>query len=88
MGLCVLAGDGSGFVLDRWECVGLRGWRGSWLVVYGRRWVGKSWLVRRCVGWDYYVVLGRSGFCSVFDKICPFYVIYLLFLLYGKILKL
>lgn len=51
-------------VIDRWECEQLK-MLGGWLLVYGRRKVGKTWLLRRCVEWDVYVVVGRDGFCWV-----------------------
>ncbi len=51
-----------GCVLDRGECVELAGTSAS-LLVYGRRKVGKTWLVRNCVEWDGYFLVTRDGRC-------------------------
>ena len=52
-------------VIDRWECGCLaeRGSRGGWLLVYGRRKTGKTWLLRRCYPWSIYATVTRSGEC-------------------------
>uniref|UniRef100_A0A7C4FEG0 ATP-binding protein n=1 Tax=Thermofilum pendens TaxID=2269 RepID=A0A7C4FEG0_THEPE len=54
-------------VIDRWECWSLRegSASGAWLLVYGRRKTGKTFLLRRCVDPAVYVTIGRSGFCLV-----------------------
>ena len=50
-------------VIRRWECRLLEGWRGGWLLVYGRRKTGKTWLLRRCFRHDAYVVVTRRLSC-------------------------
>uniref|UniRef100_A0A7J3X5F9 ATP-binding protein n=1 Tax=Thermofilum pendens TaxID=2269 RepID=A0A7J3X5F9_THEPE len=54
-------------VIDRWECWSLREGpaSGAWLLVYGRRKTGKTFLLRRCVDSAVYVTIGRSGLCLV-----------------------
>jgi len=54
-------------VIDRWECWSIReGAAGrTWLLVYGRRKTGKTFLLRSCAGAAIYVTVGRSGFCLV-----------------------
>ncbi|AEM38513.1 hypothetical protein Pyrfu_0644 [Pyrolobus fumarii 1A] len=56
-------------VIDRWECVALERLvgEGVWLLVYGRRKTGKTWLLRRCVSWSVYATVTRSGECIVED---------------------
>ncbi len=49
-------------VIDRWECEALKGIKG-WVLVYGRRKTGKTFLVRRCLSWDLYVLVSRGGEC-------------------------
>ncbi|HID41091.1 MAG TPA: ATP-binding protein [Pyrodictium sp.] len=50
-------------VLERWECSYLAERSGGWLLVYGRRKTGKTWLLRRCVEWSLYATVARSGEC-------------------------
>ncbi|NPA96638.1 MAG: ATP-binding protein [Crenarchaeota archaeon] len=51
-------------VIDRWECAALK--RGSeWLLVYGRRKTGKTFLLRRCLRWGLYVTITRARSCIV-----------------------
>ncbi len=52
-------------VLRRRECFEIRRLveSGSWLLVYGRRKTGKTWLIRRCTPWGIYAVVTRSGEC-------------------------
>ncbi|MEM2410149.1 MAG: ATP-binding protein [Thermofilaceae archaeon] len=48
-------------VIERWEGY----WLGSekaWTLVYGRRKTGKTFLLKRYVGWDAYYTVGRSGY--------------------------
>ena len=46
-------------VIDRWEGHEINRRRG-WLLVYGRRKVGKTFLLRRSLKWDVYVTITRS----------------------------
>ncbi len=46
-------------VIDRWESYTLNRRRG-WLLIYGRRKVGKSFLLCRFMNWDVYVTITRS----------------------------
>ncbi|QOJ78836.1 ATP-binding protein [Infirmifilum lucidum] len=50
--------------IARRECSWLRATEG-WLLVYGRRKTGKTWLLRRCLDWDMYVTVTRGGECIV-----------------------
>ncbi len=52
-------------VIRRWECSFLSRWRGGWLLVYGRRKTGKTWLLRRCMPHDGYAVVTRRAGCVV-----------------------
>ncbi len=54
-------------VIDRWECGFLRSYRGGWLLVYGRRKTGKTWLLRRCVDWSLYATVSLAGECLIDD---------------------
>lgn len=47
-------------IIDRGEAKKLAGSRG-WLLVYGRRKTGKTFLVRRAVKWDVYFTVRRDG---------------------------
>jgi len=49
--------------IDRWECGFLSNYRGDWLLVYGRRKTGKTWLLRRCVEWGLYATVSLAGEC-------------------------
>ncbi len=60
-----------GVVLDRWECGYLREYRGGWLLVYGRRKTGKTWLLRRCIEWSLYATVAHSGKCVIDDGSGP-----------------
>lgn len=57
-------------VIERWECWSLRGspTREAWLLVYGRRKTGKTFLLRNCVDPSVYVTVGRSSFCLVEER--------------------
>jgi len=46
-------------VIDRWEGEEIKRRKG-WLLLYGRRKVGKSFLLRRLTRWDAYVTITRS----------------------------
>ena len=48
--------------LDRWRNVG------RWVLVYGRRKVGKSFFIRNNVKWDKYYFIGRSGSIFIDDE--------------------
>jgi len=50
--------------ITRRECGWLRSTEG-WLLVYGRRKTGKTWLLRRCLDWDLYATVTRMGECVV-----------------------
>lgn len=50
--------------IHRWECEFLTKNK-NWLLVYGRRKVGKTWLLRRCLKWSLYVTVTRGGTCIV-----------------------
>jgi len=52
-----------GITIDRWECSLLRRHRESWLLLYGRRKTGKTWLLRNCVEWDVYAHVTRASQC-------------------------
>ena len=52
--------------IARWECNYLSR-SGSWMLIYGRRKTGKTWLLRRCLKWTLYVTLTRGGNCIVED---------------------
>ncbi len=54
-------------VIERWECRFLSGWSGGWLLVYGRRKTGKTWLLRRCMRYDVYIVVTRRLSCIVVE---------------------
>jgi hypothetical protein len=57
-------------VIDRWECWSLQKGlaSGAWLLVYGRRKTGKTFLLRSCVKAAVYVTVGRSGLCLVEEE--------------------
>jgi AAA+ ATPase superfamily predicted ATPase len=48
--------------LNRWRSVG------RWVLVYGRRKVGKSFFIRNNVKWDKYYFIGRSGSIFIDDE--------------------
>ena len=48
--------------IKRRECEELRRLKG-WTLVYGRRKVGKTWLIRRCIDWDGYMLVTKGGEC-------------------------
>ncbi len=52
-------------VIDRWEEVFLRGY-GGWVLVYGRRKVGKTFMLKR-LGYSLYTIVSYSGDCIVYD---------------------
>jgi len=52
-------------VIDRWECKALKEHREGWLLVYGRRKTGKTWLLRNCMEWDLYAHVSHAGKCVV-----------------------
>lgn len=54
--------------LDRWECSYLASRRQGWLLVYGRRKTGKTWLLRRCVDWGLYATATGDGECIVEER--------------------
>ncbi len=56
--------------INRWECNALENTR-SWLLVYGRRKVGKTWLLRHCTLWSLYITVTRSGKCVTEDRRKP-----------------
>jgi len=51
-------------VVERWESSFLKQGRG-WLLVYGRRKVGKTFLLRSFLSWNLYVLVSRGGLCFV-----------------------
>jgi len=53
-----------GLVVERWEAEFLRR-SGCWFLVYGRRKVGKTFILRRFLPWDFYVTVSRGGYCIV-----------------------
>jgi len=57
-------------VIHRWECSYLakRSSEQGWVLVYGRRKTGKTWLLRNCVDWGLYATVTRSGECIVEDR--------------------
>ena len=55
-------------VIDRWECNYLSKHQDKWVLVYGRRKTGKTWLLRNCVDWSLYATATRSGECIVEDE--------------------
>jgi len=57
-----------GLVLKRSECRELKELR-NWVLIYGRRKTGKTTLVRDCVKYDYYVVIGYGDMALVEDSI-------------------
>ncbi len=52
-------------MIDRWECSLIRERGNKWLLVYGRRKTGKTWLLRRCSGWSLYATVTRDMECIV-----------------------
>ncbi len=56
-----------GLEIIRWECNYLRK-SNDWILVYGRRKTGKTWLLRRCVKWILYITVTRGGNCIVEDN--------------------
>ena len=59
-----------GVVLDRWECILLERLvrEGRWLLVYGRRKTGKTWLLRRCTDWRLYATVARGAGCILEER--------------------
>jgi hypothetical protein len=57
-----------GLVLKRSECRELKELR-NWVLIYGRRKTGKTTLVKDCVKYDYYVVIGYGDTALVEDSI-------------------
>ena len=57
-------------VIERWECRLLRGLSrgGRWVLVYGRRKTGKTWLLRRCWDWSLYATATGDGACIVEER--------------------
>ncbi len=57
-------------VIERWECRLLRGLSrgGRWVLVYGRRKTGKTWLLRRCWDWVLYATVTGDGACIVEER--------------------
>ncbi len=55
-------------VLNRWECNYLVENSNKWLLVYGRRKTGKTWLLRRCIEWSLYATITRSGECILEER--------------------
>ena len=57
-------------VIHRWECSYLakRSREQSWVLVYGRRKTGKTWLLRNCVNWGLYATVTHSGECIVEER--------------------
>ncbi len=51
-------------IIDRWECSRLRK-ASNWLLVYGRRKTGKTFLLRKCVKWNLYVTITKARLCIV-----------------------
>lgn len=47
-------------IIKRWECGWLRNTK-SWLLVYGRRKTGKTFLLKNCVDWSLYLTATRTG---------------------------
>lgn len=47
-------------IIKRWECSWLKRAK-SWLLVYGRRKTGKTFLLRNCVNWTLYLTATRTG---------------------------
>jgi len=58
------SGENIRVVIDRWECESLS-CSDQWLLVYGRRKTGKTFLLRRCVNWDMYVTITKTRTCIV-----------------------
>ncbi len=56
-----------GLILDRWECRFLRASE-AWLLVYGRRKTGKTWLLRNCIDWSLYATITWSGDCILEER--------------------
>lgn len=40
----------------------------GWMLVYGRRKTGKTWLLKRCIKWVLYITVTRGGNCIVEDN--------------------
>ncbi len=55
-------------VIDRWECRALSSTKRGWLLVYGRRKTGKTWLLRRCTEWQLYATLTSTGECIITSR--------------------
>jgi len=55
-------------ILERRECKAFRELR-RWTLVYGRRKVGKTFTLRRCLSYDLYVIVTRSGEALVEDEV-------------------
>ncbi len=41
---------------------------GRWLLVYGRRKTGKTWLLRRCIGWELYATVSTGASCILEER--------------------
>ena len=54
-------------IIDRWEAGKLATAR-HWILVYGRRKTGKTFLLKRYLNWDVYATVGRSGLCILEAK--------------------
>ena len=52
-----------GLVIERRECSYLGAAGERWLLLYGRRKTGKTWLLRRCSGWTLYATVASDGHC-------------------------
>ncbi|MCD6244220.1 MAG: ATP-binding protein [Candidatus Korarchaeota archaeon] len=57
-------------VIDRWEGEEIKRRKG-WLLLYGRRKVGKSFLLRRLTKWDVYATITRSRAALVDGELRP-----------------
>ena len=57
-------------VIERWECSAVRraAEEARWLLLYGRRKTGKTWLLRRCSNWSLYVTVTSEGSCIVEER--------------------
>jgi len=58
------SGENIPVVIERWECKSLAR-SNRWLLVYGRRKTGKTFLLRRCVNWSMYVTITKTRTCIV-----------------------
>ena len=55
-------------ILNRWECNYLAKNSSKWLLVYGRRKTGKTWLLRHCIERSLYATITRSGECILEER--------------------